>query len=121
LAKRKYFTAESGVLLYEEGDIDRAYQYIQRSLEDALFCNARLRTYEISKMMPIISEANQHQNKTNQKQLLLFLASVSLLTAILLIVLILLFKQMKKLKGHKGFERRKRSIISIMRPYKPLI
>jgi hypothetical protein len=39
LAKRKYFTAESGVLLYEEGDIDRAYQYIQRS-EDALFCNA---------------------------------------------------------------------------------
>jgi hypothetical protein len=49
LAKRKYFTAESGVLLYEEGDIDRAYQYIQRSLEDALFCNARLRTYEISK------------------------------------------------------------------------
>jgi hypothetical protein len=57
LAKRKYFTAESGVLLYEEGDIDRAYQYIQRSLEDALFCNARLRTYEISKMMPIISEA----------------------------------------------------------------
>jgi hypothetical protein len=67
LAKRKYFTAESGVLLYEEGDIDRAY-YIQRSLEDALFCNARLRTYEISKMMPIISEANQHQ----KQQTLLF-------------------------------------------------
>jgi hypothetical protein len=54
-----------------------------------------LRTYEISKMMPIISEANQHQNKTNQKQIYCFLASVSLLTAILLIVLILLFKQMK--------------------------
>jgi hypothetical protein len=35
---------------------DRAY-HTTRSLEDALFCNARLRTYEISKMMPIISEA----------------------------------------------------------------
>jgi hypothetical protein len=80
------------------------------SLEDALFCNARLRTYEISKMMPIISEANQHQNEPEATTT--FLASVSLLTAILLIVLILLFKQMKKLKGHKGFERRKRSIIS---------
>jgi hypothetical protein len=34
LAKKKIFTAESGVLLYEEGDIDRAYQYIQRSRED---------------------------------------------------------------------------------------
>jgi hypothetical protein len=99
LAKKENISLRNlAFLLYEEGDIDRAYQYIQRSLEDALFCNARLRTYEISKMMPIISEANQHQNKTNQKQILLFLASVSLLTAILLIVLILLFKQMKKLK-----------------------
>jgi hypothetical protein len=51
-------------------------------------------------MMPIISEANQHQNEPEATTT--FLASVSLLTAILLIVLILLFKQMKKLKGHKG-------------------
>jgi hypothetical protein len=99
LAKKENISLRNlAFLLYEEGDIDRAYDYIQRSLEDALFCNARLRTYEISKMMPIISEAYQHQNKMNQKQLLLFLGSVSLLTAILLIVLILLFKQMKKLK-----------------------
>jgi hypothetical protein len=55
--------------LYEEGDINRAYLYIQRSLEDALFCNARLRTYEISKMLPIINGAYQQQNETNKKQL----------------------------------------------------
>lgn len=99
LAKKENISLRNlAFLLYEEGDIDRAYKYIQRSLEDALFCNARLRTYEISKMMPIISEAYEHQNQTNQKQLWLFLVSVSLLTVILLIVLILLFKQMKKLK-----------------------
>jgi hypothetical protein len=46
---KKIFHCGIWFLLYEEGDIDRAYQYIQRSLEDALFCNARLRTYEISK------------------------------------------------------------------------
>lgn len=99
LAKKENISLRNlAFLLYEEGDIDRAYTYIQRSLEDALFCNARLRTYEISKMMPIISEAYEHQNQKNQKQLWLFLVSVSLLTVILLIVLILLFKQMKKLK-----------------------
>jgi hypothetical protein len=99
LAKKENISLRNlAFLLYEEGDIDRAYNYIQRSLEDALFCNARLRTYEISKMMPIISEAYEHQNQKNQKQLWLFLVSVSLLTVILLIVLILLFKQMKKLK-----------------------
>jgi hypothetical protein len=46
---KKIYSLRNLFLLYEEGDIDRAYQYIQRSLEDALFCNARLRTYEISK------------------------------------------------------------------------
>jgi hypothetical protein len=69
LAKRKYFTAESGFIIRR---ILTGLTNTYNALEDALFCNARLRTYEISKMMPIISEANQHQNKTNQKQLLLF-------------------------------------------------
>lgn len=86
------------LLLYEEGDIDRAYLYIQRSLEDALFCNARLRTYEISKMLPIISGAYQQQNETNKKQLVIFLGCVSLLTIVLLLVALQLFKQMKQLK-----------------------
>jgi hypothetical protein len=85
-------------LLYEEGDINRAYLYIQRSLEDALFCNARLRTYEISKMLPIINGAYQQQNETNKKQLLVFLLCVSLLTIVLLLAMFQLFKQMKKLK-----------------------
>jgi hypothetical protein len=47
-------------------------------------------------MMPIISESI---NKTNQKQTT-FLASVSLLTAILLIDST--FQANEKLKGHKG-------------------
>jgi hypothetical protein len=66
-----------------------------------LYCNARLRTYEISKMMPIISEAYQHQNETNRFQLVLFLASASALSIILLVILFLLFKQIKKLNKAK--------------------
>jgi hypothetical protein len=84
-------------MLYEQGDIDRAYKYIKRSLEDALFCNAKLRTYEISKMLPIINEAYEHKNETNRTQLIVFLISASILSLFLLAVLILLFKQMKKL------------------------
>jgi hypothetical protein len=71
--------------LYEEGDINRAYLYIQRSLEDALFCNARLRTYEISKMLPIINGAYQQQMRRIKKQLLVFYCG--LLTIVLLLVM----------------------------------
>lgn len=102
LAKKEYISLRSlAFMMYEDGDIERAYKYMKRALEDALFCNARLRTYEISKMMPIINEAYQKQNETNRFQLVLFLVSASLLSAILLVILLLLFKQMKKLNKAK--------------------
>ena len=102
LAKKEYISLRSlAFIMYENGDIDRAYKYIKRSLEDALFCNARLRTYEISKMLPIINEAYQKQNETNRLQLILFLISASILSVFLLVVLFLLFKQMKKLSKAK--------------------
>ena len=102
LAKKEYISLRSlAFLMYENGDIDRAYKYIKRSLEDALFCNARLRTYEISKMLPIINEAYQKQNETNRFQLVLFLISSSILSVFLLAVLFLLFKQMKKVSKAK--------------------
>jgi len=102
LAKKEYISLRSlAFLMYEDGDIDRAYKYMKRSLEDALFCNARLRTYEISKMMPIINEAYQQQNETNRFQLVLFLVSATVLSLILLVILFMLFKQMKKLNKAK--------------------
>ncbi|MFV8358131.1 DUF6377 domain-containing protein [Flavobacterium sp. XS1P32] len=102
LAKKEYISLRSlAFLMYENGDIDRAYKYIKRSLEDALFCNARLRTYEISKMLPIINEAYQKQNETNRFQLVLFLISASILSVFLLVVLFLLFKQIKKVSKAK--------------------
>jgi len=102
LEKKEYISLRSlAFIMYKEGDIDRAYKYIKRSLEDALFCNARLRTYEISRMLPIINEAYQKQNDTNNKQLIVFLVSASILSLFLMVVLVLLFKQMKKLSKAK--------------------
>lgn len=102
LAKKEYISLRSlAFLLYEEGDIDHAYIYIKRSLDDAVMCNARLRTYEISKMLPIISESYQQQNETNRFQLVLFLSSAGFLVLILLALLYLLSRQMKKLSNAK--------------------
>jgi hypothetical protein len=92
-------------MLYEEGDIESAYEYIKRSLDDAVFCNSKLRTYEISKMLPIINETYEAKNKSAKAQLIVFLVSASVLALFLLGVLILLFKQMKKVaKAQKNVE-----------------
>jgi len=86
-------------LLYEDGDVDRAYKYIRRSLEDALFCNARLRTFEISQMLPIIDKAYQNQTEARQKQLVTSLVSISILSLFLLIAILLVYRQMRKLSA----------------------
>lgn len=84
-------------LLYEDGDLDRAYSYMKRSLDDALFCNARLRTYEISRMMPIIDKAYQHQTEARQHLMMSTLLIISILTLLLAIAVFFVYRQMKKL------------------------
>lgn len=48
---------ELAVLLYQEGDLDRAYSYLKLCMEDAAMCNARLRIIETLKIFPVINEA----------------------------------------------------------------
>lgn len=97
-ANKEYISLRSlAFLLYEDGDIDRAYKYMKRSLDDALFCKARLRTYEISQMMPIIDKAYQMENESRQRQLVIFLISISILSLFLIIAIISLYRHMQNL------------------------
>ena len=50
-------------LLFQEGDIKRAYTYIECSMQDATFCNARYRTQEISELLPVISRTYENKLK----------------------------------------------------------
>ncbi|MGC3978259.1 MAG: DUF6377 domain-containing protein [Paludibacteraceae bacterium] len=97
-ANKEYVSLRTlAVLLYEEGDIDRAYKYIKRSLDDALFCNARLRTLEISSIMPIIDKAYQHQVASRQRLMFISLLIISTLTLLLLIAVFYIYRQMNRL------------------------
>jgi len=97
-ATKEYISLRSlAFILYEDGDINRAYNYIKRSLEDALFCNARLRTIEISQMLPIIDKAYQLQTEAHQRDLIISLVSISILSLFLIIAILFVYRQMKKL------------------------
>ena len=82
-------------LVYDEGDIDRAYNYLKCSLEDATLCNARLRTLEISQVFPIIDQAYQLKTKRQQQEMKVSLICISLLSVFLLVAIFFVYKQMK--------------------------
>jgi hypothetical protein len=84
-------------ILYEEGDIDRSYKYIKRSLDDALFCNSRNSTIGISRMLPFIDKAYQAQTQARQRQLMVLIICISLLSLFLFVAAFALYKQMRKL------------------------
>lgn len=88
---------ELALVLYDTGDIDRAYSYLKCSMEDAKDCNARLRTVEISKIFPIIDNAYNEKNEAQKLEILIALISISVLSLILIITIFVIYKQMKKL------------------------
>lgn len=83
-------------VVYEEGDIDRAYNYLKCSLEDATLCNARLRTLEISQVFPIIDQAYQLKTEKQKREMKISLVCISLLSIFLLVAIFFVYKQMKK-------------------------
>ena len=83
--------------LYRQGDIDHAYQYLSVSLADAVFCNARLRTNEVSRLMPLIDGAYKVKLDDKQQNLMIAIIIVSLLSVAMIVAIVMILKQMNRL------------------------
>lgn len=75
-------------ILFEEGDVSRAFNYINCAFDDADFSRASLRTAEVMRIMPVIDMAfhQAEQQITRRTRSLLILAAV--LVLLLLVSLI---------------------------------
>ncbi len=86
------------IFLYQHNDVERAFRYIQHALSDANYYNTRFRYYEISKVLPIITDAYQIQNSQQSKRLKITLIIISILFLVVLALLIYLNRQMTALR-----------------------
>lgn len=83
-------------LLYEEGEIDHAYMCVHSSMEDAIFCNARLRTFEVSKIFPIIDSAYQEKTLAEKNRFKSVLIVISILSVFLLAAVVYVLVQIRR-------------------------
>lgn len=79
-------------ILFEEGEIERAFNYINCAFEDAAFSHANMRTAEIMQVMPLIDRAFHHQESEIRKRTKLFLIASGALIAVLLIFILFLVR-----------------------------
>ena len=84
-------------LLMERGDVERAYNYLFCSMEDANYCNAKLRSVEISEIFPIIEKSYKQKERQARQTEHMLLLGVSMLALLLGIAIFYLRSQMHKL------------------------
>lgn len=98
-AVREYIALrELAVLLYYEGDIDRAYRYMTCAVEDANTGVMRSRTFEISTIYPIIERTWQKHERQHRRLLYALIASIALLAAVLSLFLIYVARKRAQLE-----------------------
>lgn len=85
-------------LLYQQGDIQRATEYVRQSLANANFYGARQRIIEVSGILPII-EQDRYSMMESQRNAMATTAVIAVLFVVALLVSTwLIRRQMKKLK-----------------------
>lgn len=84
---------------FEEGDLERADRYLRKSFADANFYSARMRNAQSSRMLPIIGEAYNKQQKRMNDELTLFVVFMSLLAFGFILISAFAFKQIKKVRS----------------------
>lgn len=84
---------------YEEGDIDKAFLFIQEAINDADFSNVRYRTLENTGFYSIINSSFQKKESDQKRALLVNLSIISVLTILLMVAFFILYLQLKKVKA----------------------
>lgn len=92
---------ELGKILYEKGEIDRGYSYLNYCLSCAQLYKNRIRMIGISSALDAIHKTYEQRNKEQEADLRRYLLIVSMLSLVLLAAIFFIALQMKRLKDSR--------------------
>lgn len=103
IAVREYSALQQlALLLYEKGDIDRAYKYLRFAFDDMVGSHMRMRVEEVTTVYPIVENAYRAQlNKSRHKLIVLTI----ILIIIVFALMALLWSYARHLKTIKNLRR----------------
>lgn len=87
---------ELAELLYREGDINRAYRYVNQSIKDAVAANASINVQAINSMLPLITETYDIRMHDRRTQLYIILFVISALLLLLVIAVQYMIRSHRK-------------------------
>lgn len=97
-AVREYVSLRQlALMLYKEGDLDRAYRFLAIAVDDAAKCNARQRIVELNDSYPMINGIYIETISNQKKNLERTMVIIIVLTIVLICLLFYMRKQMIRL------------------------
>lgn len=84
--------------LYQNGELDDAFRYVNFALEEANSGNIRMRTVTIAAFMPLIDEAYRRQIEASNTTMMLYLIVMSTLTVVAVGLLFVLIRNIRESK-----------------------
>ena len=83
-------------ILFDEGDIDRAYRYMRVAVDDANFYGTRLRNIQSSRIVPKILDAYQTKQERNHRNMIWLLGIISVIALLLVGGVIAIYQLLKR-------------------------
>ncbi|ASU33365.1 DUF6377 domain-containing protein [Mucilaginibacter xinganensis] len=88
-----------GELLYKNGNMVDAYTFIQQAMDDAEYYGARLRKIKIGSVLPTVAAQKLILMEKEKNKVLVYLLSITAVSALVLLVFFIIFIQLKRLKA----------------------
>lgn len=93
-------------ILYEKGDMERAYRYINSSINDALKINSRKNVYSMNQLLPLISQSYNGQMEQQRNKLIILVVGISLLLFLLGVAIVVVYNSLKRVSVAKQEQNR---------------
>ncbi|MCM1152225.1 MAG: DUF6377 domain-containing protein [Muribaculum sp.] len=100
--------------LYQQGEMDDAFLFINFALEDAMKGNARMRTISIAKMVPMIDGAYRERINASRDELMIYFLLATFMFLITSVLIVLLYRTLKQSRDK---ERRLESLSKMQQKY----
>lgn len=97
-AVREYISLRDlALMLYKEGDIDRAFRYMECAVQDASDGSARVRSIEVGTTYPVVVEAYRRQVIRRQITLVALLVNIMMIVLLLIVMMAYITRQRRRL------------------------
>jgi len=98
--------ADLAVDLFQQGEVEKAHEYINIAFQDAKQYNSKLRFVTIANVLPVINQAYETELRAQKRSLWASIIIISLMAVLLILAIIYINKQLTKIvEARHGLEK----------------